>query len=332
MSFDRGPARARPLEVARAAKAAATPVRPAALAPEPGQRLDLWLVEHHGVSRTAAQRLIDAGMVHVGDRPARAGQRMHAGDSVRIDAAPPPSTEPEPVEVRPSLPPPPLAVVYEDERIAVVNKAAGVVVHPAPGHATGTLVDALRAHGATWSTAGGAERPGIVHRLDRHTSGLLVVAKTEGAHHALASQLRSRTLGRTYWAMVWGGVTEDTATIEAPIGRDPRERKRMAVVDDGREAVTDIEVMERLPQATVLRVRLRTGRTHQIRVHLAHIGRPLVGDQLYGRRDDAQSGRPALHAEHLRLRYPGTGEPMEFHAPLPPDLVAMRERARAGHL
>lgn len=294
-----------------------------------GTRLDLWLMEHESVSRTAAQRLVDAGCVTVNGRPGRAGQRIRSTD--RVDVLPLSPAEQQPGPAVPGTAPQ-LHIVYEDMRIAVIDKPAGLVVHPAPGHPNGTVADALRARGDTWAAVGGSERAGIVHRLDRFTSGLMVVAKTEAAHHALASQLASRTLGRTYWALAWGGFREAAGRIEAPVGRHPRERKRMAVVEGGREAVTEFTVAERMPQATALEVSLRTGRTHQIRVHLSHIGHPVVGDPTYGRRDDRHTGRPALHAQRLRLRYPGTGEPMEFESPLPEDLTALRELARTGRL
>jgi 23S rRNA pseudouridine1911/1915/1917 synthase len=201
------------------------------------------------------------------------------------------------------------------------------VVHPAAGHRGDTLVDALLARGTTWSLLGGAERAGIVHRLDRDTSGLLVVAKTEAAHRALAEQLRKRTLGRTYWAMVQGGFREDSGTIEAPIGRDPRDRKRMAVVDSGREAVTDFRVVERLGDRSVLEVTLRTGRTHQIRVHLAYIGHPVTGDRVYGRAERLL-GRPALHAIRLTFAHPDDGGTRVYESPIPSDLLAFRDNQR----
>jgi 23S rRNA pseudouridine1911/1915/1917 synthase len=229
-------------------------------------------------------------------------------------------------------PPPPsddLDIVFEDDWLAVIDKPAGLVVHPAAGHADGTLADMLRARGTTWSLLGGAERPGIVHRLDRDTSGLLVVAKSEAAHRALAHQLRDRTLGRTYTAIVHGGFRETTGTIDAPLARDPRNRKRMAVVDSGRSAVTDFRVAERIGKLTVLEVQLRTGRTHQIRVHLAYIRHPVVGDVVYGK---AEPGLPrlALHATRLTFVHPADGSTRSFESPLPGDIEAFLERTRSA--
>ena len=288
-------------------------------------RLDVWLAHERGITRHAAHTLVVAGMVTVNGRPAKSGQRVHARDEVRVGEA----------RAAPAPPPPrsaaaDLAIVYEDDWLAVVDKPAGLVVHPAPGHPSGTLADALRARGTTWSLLGGAERAGIVHRLDRDTSGLLVVAKTEATHRALAAQLRTRTLGRTYWALVHGGFGEDAGTIEAPIGRDPRHRKRMAVVDGGRDSVTDFRVVERLGELTVLEVGLRTGRTHQIRAHMAYIRHPIVGDSVYGRRDD-RLPRPALHAARLTLLHPGDGSPRSFTSPLPADLASFVASLRRGH-
>lgn len=292
-------------------------------------RLDMWLVAQRGISRSAARTLLDAGLVRVNGRPGRAGQRVHDSDSVEVDEARESST---PAAAPHQGPPVQLTVVHEDDHLAVIDKPAGLVVHPAPGHPHGTVADALRQRGDTWSLLGGGERAGIVHRLDRYTSGLMVVAKTEHAHRVLAAQLADRSLGRLYWALVWGGVVEDTGRVDAAIARDPKERKRMAVVERGRPAVTDFRVVERCPQSTVLDVALRTGRTHQVRVHLAYIGRPIVGDPLYGRRHDAHAGRPALHARLLHFRHPANGEPREFEAALPADLEALLQRARAGTL
>lgn len=291
-------------------------------------RLDVWLAARRGITRNAAHTLIDAHLVTVNGRAGRAGQRIGDSDEVHVAESPPRADTPR-SEDGPRVE---LQVVYEDAWLAVIDKPAGLVVHPAPGHPHGTVADALRQRGDAWSLAGGEERAGIVHRLDRFTSGLMVVAKTEAAHRALAAQLSDRTLGRSYWTLVWGGVSEETGRVDAPIGRDPRDRKRMAVVDHGRAAVTDFRVVERLAQATVLDVFLRTGRTHQIRVHLAYIGRPIVGDPVYGRRHDPYSGRPALHARALHFVHPEDGTVREHESPLPGDLRALLDAARAGAL
>ncbi len=289
-------------------------------------RLDVWLAREHGLSRHAAQELIAAGGVRVNDRPANAARRISAGDrvSVTLPAARERSAAVEGPEVS-------LSIVFEDECLAVVDKPAGLVVHPAPGHPHGTLADGLRQHGATWSLWGGVERPGIVHRLDRDTSGLLVVAKSEAAHRNLSAQLERRRLTRAYWALVHGGFAEESGSIDAPIGRSPRDRKRMAVVETGRSAITDFQVSARHPRTTELDVRLRSGRTHQIRVHLAFTGHPVVGDPLYGRRRDGAS-RLALHARLLRFTHPADGRELSFSSPLPSELTALREAAREGRL
>jgi 23S rRNA pseudouridine1911/1915/1917 synthase len=295
-------------------------------------RLDMWLARERGMTRHAAQTMIAAGLVTVNGRLAKSSQRIRDRDDVEVNAEEGaetpqgPTASPESPEASRS-PVPVINIVYEDESLAVIDKPAGLVVHPAAGHRGDTLVDALLARGTTWSLLGGAERAGIVHRLDRDTSGLLVVAKTEAAHRALAEQLRKRTLGRTYWAMVQGGFREDSGTIEAPIGRDPRDRKRMAVVDSGREAVTDFRVVERLGDRSVLEVTLRTGRTHQIRVHLAYIGHPVTGDKVYGRAERLL-GRPALHAIRLTFAHPDDGGTRVYESPIPSDLLAFRDNQR----
>jgi 23S rRNA pseudouridine1911/1915/1917 synthase len=291
----------------------------------------MWLVAHRGISRSAAQTLIGAQLVTVNGRPGRPGQRIDDGDEVHV-AEPPPSETTAAQRRDDDGPRVELQVVHEDSWLAVIDKPAGLVVHPAPGHPHGTVADALRQRGDAWSQVGGEERAGIVHRLDRYTSGLMVVAKTEKAHRALAAQLADRSLGRNYWTLVWGGVNETTGRVDAPIGRDPRDRKRMAVVDNGRVAVTDFAVLERCAQATVLDVSLRTGRTHQIRVHLGYIGRPIVGDPVYGRRHDPYAGRPALHARALHFVHPADGAGRDFESPLPSDLRALLDAARAGEL
>jgi 23S rRNA pseudouridine1911/1915/1917 synthase len=214
-----------------------------------------------------------------------------------------------------------LDIVYEDDDIAVINKPAGMVVHPAPGHYTGTLVHALLGRGGDWSAVGGAARPGVVHRLDKGTSGLIVVARNDLSHRALSSQLKERSLSRTYLAIVRGRIKDDAGELEGPIGRHPKERKRMAVVEGGRYARTRYEVVERRRTHTLLRCDLDTGRTHQIRVHLAALGHPIAGDAEYGGRQ-AGLDRPMLHAWRLRLRHPRTGVDMSFEVAPPGDFNA----------
>jgi 23S rRNA pseudouridine1911/1915/1917 synthase len=239
----------------------------------------------------------------------------------------------------------PLEIVHEDPDIVVVNKAAGMVVHPAPGHPTGTLVNALLHHVQDLSGIGGELRPGIVHRLDRDTSGLLVVAKHDAAHQALSEALRKRKVRRLYRALSWGHLDETPLRIEAPIGRDPRDRKKMAVREDGRRAVSHVRVRERWRAADLVDVALETGRTHQIRVHLAHLGHPVAGDTTYGEgRERGMSGearpwaealakrlpRQFLHARRLQFRHPGSGAVVTFEAPLPEELAAVVRWARGG--
>ncbi len=244
---------------------------------------------------------------------------MAVGDRVEFEIPEAYETAAEPEAI-------PLEVVYEDADIVVIDKPAGMVVHPAPGHRSGTLVHALLGRGGAWSAAGGAARPGIVHRLDKGTSGLLVVARNDAAHRALAAQLLDRTMSRTYLAIVRGRVRADAEAIEGPIGRHPAERKRMAVVAGGRFARTRYAVVERKRTHTLLRCELDTGRTHQIRVHLSALGHPVAGDGEYGGRDEG-AGRPMLHAWRLELRHPRTREPMSFEAAPPPDFDAFWKAA-----
>jgi 23S rRNA pseudouridine1911/1915/1917 synthase len=280
-------------------------------------RLDVFLAARLGEARAHAQRRVRAGLVSVGGRVVlRPSQLVRPGDAVSFRQE----------EVRSASEPPPadLRLVYEDDFLAVVDKPAGMVVHPGPGHREGTLAQLVQAWGGPWSLSGGVERAGIVHRLDRGTSGLLVLARSEEAHRNLSRQLRARTMGREYWALAEGGLREDHGRIEAALGRDPKRPRRMGVGVSGRQAVTEFSVLERLPQHTALRLRLRTGRTHQIRVHLAYIGRPVVGDTLYGASGRESFPRPALHAAVLHLIHPQDAREMEFVSPLPPDLAALR--------
>ncbi len=295
---------------------------PAALSSEVGLRLDVFLSGRVGGTRSHLQRLVREGQVLVGGRPTlRPSQVIREGDLVTVA-----EEAPRPGSVQP---PPAVRRVYEDELVMVVDKPAGMVVHPGPGHRDGTLAQLLQSWGGPWSTAGGEDRAGIVHRLDRGTSGLLVLARTELAHRELARQLRARSMGREYWALVEGEFREDRGRIEAALGRDPKRPRRMAVGAGGREAATEFSVLERWPQHTALRLRLLTGRTHQIRVHLAYIGRPLVGDGLYGTSSAKGSARPALHAAMLHFRHPVDGREMAFVSPLPDDLEELRVQVGA---
>ena len=280
-----------------------------------GERLDLVLGQAlSGLSRSAAQKLMENGLVTCGGRAVKKNARVQAGDLVSVTLP-----DPEPAEARPENIP--LDVVFEDDDIIVINKPRGMVVHPAPGHADGTLVNALLYHcGSGLSGIGGVIRPGIVHRIDKDTSGLLVAAKNDAAHAALSSQLADHSLSRVYRAVVCGRLRDDEGTIDAPIGRHPTDRKRMTVTEkNSRPAVTHYRVLARYNGYTYVECRLETGRTHQIRVHMAHIGHPLLGDTVYGRKKPEKGlvGQ-CLHAIRLELIHPATGQPMTFDAPLPP--------------
>ena len=287
-----------------------------------GERLDRFLTEIEGVgSRSAAERLLAEGKVLVDGAARPKSHRLEGGERVEVELGPRPAgLAPEPIELR---------IAWEDEHLLVVDKPAGLVVHPAAGHATGTLVHGLLAH----AIAGGAEaeRPGIVHRLDRDTSGLLVVARSEEAHRRLQRLIRRRELVREYLALVRGRPRSRAGRIEAPIGRDVRDPTRMSLdARVPRDAVTHFEVIELLRAHALLRVRLETGRTHQIRVHLAAIGLPVAGDPVYGVPGDLGLERQFLHAARVAFEHPLTGERLDVSSPLPPDLVAALERARVG--
>jgi 23S rRNA pseudouridine1911/1915/1917 synthase len=286
------------------------------------------------VSRSAIQRAINSGDILVNGQAVKPSHRLSAGEQIEgaIPAAPVIDAVPEPI---------PLDIVYEDDEIIVVNKPAGMVTHPGAGARSGTLANALVYHfnqiGRQLPGRGGSSRPGIVHRLDAGTSGLIVAAKTDRAHLSLAEQFESRAVFKSYTALVYGAVKEDAGKIEAPIGRDPRSRVKMAVTRDGRPALTLFRVVERFDEFTLLDVEIKTGRTHQIRVHLAHIKHPVVADSTYEagraraiknarlRAAIAKLGRPFLHAARLSFKHPATGEQMDFTAPLPPNLQSFLE-------
>lgn len=283
-----------------------------------GERLDLAVARHCQLSRTQAATLIASGLVTVNARPAKAAYRVEAPDQLVVTIPPPPGREITPEAI-------PLDIVYEDEVMLVVNKAAGMVVHPAPGNWSGTLVNALMGRGQPLAGAGPADRAGLVHRLDKDTSGLLVVAKTDRAHRALSAALAARRVTRRYAAVCWGHVDQDRLTVEQPLARDPKDRTRMAIVATGKPARTDFTRLARFDSVDLLRAHLHTGRTHQIRVHLASIGHPVIGDDIYGggggrRLAALPPQRHFLHAAWLRLRHPETGEALDFRAPLPADL------------
>ncbi len=282
-------------------------------AQESGERIDALLARQDPVrSRSAAARLLEAGLVTTHGAPVRKNYRTTAGDVFSV-------TLPDAAPARAQAQDIPLDVVYEDADVIVVNKPRGLVVHPAPGHPDGTLVNALLAHcGGSLSGVGGELRPGIVHRIDKDTSGLLIAAKNDRAHEALSAQLKDRTLSRVYDAVCHGGFHDDEGTVDAPIGRDPRNRQRMAVTDkNARPAVTHWQVLARYARHTYIRCRLETGRTHQIRVHMAYTGHPLLGDTVYGGRRDKGLETQCLHARGLRFIHPATGEPVELWTDLP---------------
>ena len=288
------------------------------------QRLDAFLASSlDGLTRSQATRLIESGEVAVNGRAVGKSYKLAGGEDIAVTLP-----EPEPVEAVPQDIP--LDVVYEDADVIVVNKPSGMVVHPAPGHPDGTLVNALLYHCAgTLSGIGGALRPGIVHRIDRDTSGLIIAAKTDAAHQYLSAQLADHTLARTYECIVVGALREDRGTVDAPIARHPTDRKRMAVVAGGREAVTHWEVIARYPGYTHVRCRLETGRTHQIRVHMAYIGHPILGDTVYGAKKEVPglTGQ-CLHAVGLRFLHPRTHEVVELFCPLPEEFTRMLQKIR----
>ena len=280
-----------------------------------GERLDAFLAAHvEDLTRSAAQKLLEKGAVTIAGRPAKKNEKTSPGMTIEIELP-----DPEPIDVLPQNIP--LDVVYEDADVIVINKPVGLVVHPAPGHPDGTLVNALLYHcGDSLSGINGQLRPGIVHRIDRDTSGLIIAAKNDRAHVALADQLQDHSLARVYEAVVHGNFREDEGTVDAPIGRHPIDRKKMAIDrKDGRRAVTHWTVLGRYNGFTHIQCRLETGRTHQIRVHMASIGHPLVGDPVYGGNRKSLPGLAGqcLHARKLRFVHPSTRELVEVECPLP---------------
>ncbi|MEO6529145.1 MAG: RluA family pseudouridine synthase [Gemmatimonadaceae bacterium] len=288
-------------------------------APAEASRLDLFLAGALDISRTQAATLVANGNVRVEGRAERASYRPSEGELVVVEMPPPPSRSVVAEEI-------PLVVAYEDDEVLVVDKPAGMVVHPAPGNWSGTLVNALKGRGGPLSELGGDEREGIVHRLDKETSGLLLVAKTDRAHRLLGAAMARREIVRRYAALCWGHLDDERTTVDKPIARDPRDRKRMAIVSTGRAARTDFVRLARFDAVDLLRAHLHTGRTHQIRVHLSSLGHPVVGDDTYGggggrRLVPLPPRRHFLHAAWLRFRHPASGEPIALQSLLPRELV-----------
>ncbi len=288
------------------------------VAEETGERLDLLVAKHGELSRTQSATLIANGHVLVNGARQKASYRAEAADAVHVTVPAPPGRDVVPENI-------PLDIVYEDEHLLVVNKAAGMVVHPAPGNWSGTLVNALMGRGEPLAEGGGEDRAGLVHRLDKDTSGLLVVAKTDASHRVLSSALAARQVTRRYVAVCWGHLTGDALTVDKPIARDPRDRTRMAIVQTGKAARTDFTRLARFDSVDLLRAHLHTGRTHQIRIHLSSVGHPVIGDDTYGGGGGRKLAalpprRHFLHAAWLRFKHPVSGDVVDLRSPLPLDL------------
>lgn len=289
-----------------------------------GERLDVFLARmDETLSRSRVQRLIADGHVMVDGKTPKASQRLSEGATVAVEMPEPDATDILPEQI-------PLDILYEDEDVIVVNKARGMVVHPAAGVSRGTLVNALLAHCKDLSGINGALRPGIVHRLDKDTSGVMIAAKNDAAHRSLAEQIQQKTAKRVYWAILTGNIAEEEGVIHGAIGRNPKDRQKMAVVrENGKDATTKFRVLERFGTYTLVECRLMTGRTHQIRVHMAYIGHPVVGDPKYGAKKCPFSIEgQALHSKTLMFTHPRTGERMEFEAPLPEDMQMILDELR----
>ena len=286
-------------------------------------RLDQFLAQQEmGLTRSRLRQLIDEGLVKVNDTIVKPAHRVRSGDRVLVTVPPPRPSVAVPQDI-------PLAVVYQDAELVVIDKPAGLAAHPGPGHPDRTLVNGLLALCPDIQGIGGEIRPGIVHRLDKDTSGLMIAAKTEAAHHDLSRQIKDRLVDKGYLALVEGAPPQEFGVIDVPIGRDSRRRTRMAVTTDGRESRTGYRLLERAGGYSLLELRLHTGRTHQARVHLAWLGHPILGDAVYGKRSRLLP-RHFLHAHSLALAHPSTGEPLRFSSPLPDDLVSALEAARRG--
>lgn len=292
-----------------------------------GERLDVFLarmaIQGDPLSRSRIQKLITDGNVTVDGKSAKASLRLAAGAVVAVELPEPEATDIAPENI-------PLDILYEDEDVIVVNKARGMVVHPAAGVSSGTLVNALLAHCKDLSGINGALRPGIVHRLDKDTSGVMIAAKNDAAHRSLAEQIQEKTAKRVYWAILTGNIREEEGVIHGAIGRNPKDRQKMAVVrENGKDATTNFRVLERFGAYTLVECRLMTGRTHQIRVHMAYIGHPVLGDPKYGAKKCPFSIEgQALHSKTLMFTHPRTGEKMEFEAPLPEDMQIILDELR----
>ena len=294
---------------------------------EKGRRLDQFLAEQlEELTRSAAQRLAEEEHVLLNGKPLKKNYKMTGCETLEVHLP-----DPEPIDAVPQNIP--LDIAYEDEDLLVINKPKGMVVHPAPGNPDGTVVNAVLYHcGESLSGIGGAFRPGIVHRIDKDTSGLLIVAKNDRAHQGLSDQLKDRSLSRTYEAVVIGNLREDRGRVEAPIDRHPKDRKKMAVVPGGRPAVTHYEVITRYPGFTHVRCKLETGRTHQIRVHMAYLGHPVAGDPVYGPGNDRTGlNGQCLHARELRFVHPDSGEPVQVQCDLPEYFAKFLEKIGKIH-
>lgn len=285
---------------------------------EDSGRIDSYLIEKLEMSRSKIQKMLKEGHIRVDDHIVKNSYTIKKGDIVFVDDYEEEQLLAEPENI-------PITIVYEDDDVIVIDKANGMVVHPAVGNKSGTLVNALLYHSEGLSDIGGEFRPGIVHRIDAYTTGLLMIAKNNKAHEKLAKQLEEKTTHRIYTALVHGVIGHDTGTIDAPIGRDPKDRKKMAVTEGGKDAITHFKVLERYKEATLLSLQLETGRTHQIRAHMDYIGHPVVNDAVYGRRRKTDETGQCLHASELGFTHPTTSQYMEFKSELPDIFVHILE-------